>query len=326
MASADPIDAVYTWVNGADPGFRAQLERYRNSEGIDEHTLALTRFHDNQELRFSLRSLERYAPWIRRVIIVTNGQVPDWLELGNPRLTLVDHKSIFADCSVLPTFNSRAIEWRLRAIAGLSARFLYFNDDFFLGRALSRDDLVTAAGGKRIFLEPLNIPSMARCSHNTERADAFTCALLDARFGARAVRKKIAHVPYLWDRNLLGEVENIWAEKIALATTHRFRHPQDVSVQVLHDYYSLEAPARRVSSETIEVGAQPSPLYAFVALFNPIRVARLLTGLARIRPKFFCLNDDMNHGSRVGNWMVRVIVRSFLLRYFPGASSFEKRA
>jgi hypothetical protein len=31
------------------------------------------RFRDNDELRFSLRSLERRAPWIRNVFIVTNG-------------------------------------------------------------------------------------------------------------------------------------------------------------------------------------------------------------------------------------------------------------
>ena len=324
MDSTAPIDAVYTWVNGADPAFRAQLERYRDSNATDRHTHAPTRFWDNQELRFSLRSIERYAPWIRHVFVVTNGQVPDWLDLGNPRLTLLDHKAIFPDCSVLPIFNSRAIEWRLRAIEGLSTQFLYFNDDFFLGRALAREDLMTRAGGKRIFLEPLEIPSMVRCMHNTDRADAFTCALLDARFGASAARKKIAHVPYLWDQNILREVENIWGEKITRMSTHRFRHPEDVSVQVLHDYYSLQAPAWRNSSEMVEVEEHPSPLYAFVALFNPKRVVKLLSKLAQMRPKFFCLNDDMDHGSRVGNWMVRALVRAFLLRYFPGASSFEK--
>ena len=38
-------------------------------------------FLDFDQLRFSLRSIEQYAPWIRHVFIVTNGQVPDWLNL-----------------------------------------------------------------------------------------------------------------------------------------------------------------------------------------------------------------------------------------------------
>jgi UDP-N-acetylglucosamine-lysosomal-enzyme len=37
------------------------------------------RFRDSNELRFSLRSLERFAPWVRRVFLVTDNQIPKWL-------------------------------------------------------------------------------------------------------------------------------------------------------------------------------------------------------------------------------------------------------
>ena len=49
-----------------------------------------------QELRYSLRSLEMFAPWIRHVYIVTNGQIPYWLNLDNPRLTLITHQVSYA--------------------------------------------------------------------------------------------------------------------------------------------------------------------------------------------------------------------------------------
>ena len=39
--------------------------------------------------RYSLRSIEKYAPWVRKVFIVTNGQIPNWLNLDNPRLHIV---------------------------------------------------------------------------------------------------------------------------------------------------------------------------------------------------------------------------------------------
>ena len=54
--------------------------------------LAASRFEDNEELRYSLRSLEQYAPWVRRIFIVTNGQIPYWLNLDNPRVSIVTHE------------------------------------------------------------------------------------------------------------------------------------------------------------------------------------------------------------------------------------------
>jgi hypothetical protein len=130
----EPIDAVYTWVDGSDAKFQEQLRRFRKLEGCDNpESIRENRFHDNQELRFSLRSLERYAPWVRKVYLVTDGQLPHWLDPFHPRLTLVSGKQLFPHAEWLPTFNSHAIEWQLSRIPGLSRRFLYFNDDMFLG-------------------------------------------------------------------------------------------------------------------------------------------------------------------------------------------------
>lgn len=45
-----------------------------------------------QELRYSLRSIEKFAPWIRHVFVVTNGQIPYWLNLDCPRISIVTHE------------------------------------------------------------------------------------------------------------------------------------------------------------------------------------------------------------------------------------------
>lgn len=45
-----------------------------------------------QELRYSLRSLEKHAPWVQHVYIITNGQIPYWLNLDNPWVTIVTHE------------------------------------------------------------------------------------------------------------------------------------------------------------------------------------------------------------------------------------------
>ncbi|KAF0294176.1 N-acetylglucosamine-1-phosphotransferase subunits alpha/beta [Amphibalanus amphitrite] len=104
------------------------------------------------ELRYSLRSLERHAPWIRRVFLVTNGQIPDWLTLDNPKLTLVTHEEIFPDHDHLPTFSSPAIEAHIHRIPGLSEHFLYFNDDVLLGQPVWPEDFLVPGGGYKVFL------------------------------------------------------------------------------------------------------------------------------------------------------------------------------
>ena len=52
---------------------------------VEKEASSLRRFTDWDELKYSLRSLEKYAPWVRHVYIVTNGQIPSWLDMENSR-------------------------------------------------------------------------------------------------------------------------------------------------------------------------------------------------------------------------------------------------
>ncbi|KAI4487528.1 hypothetical protein M0804_005677 [Polistes exclamans] len=144
-----PIDVVYTWVNGSDPHFLKSLQKHIP---ITDSNTVSSRFSDKDELRYSLRSLEMYAPWVRHVYIVTNGQIPSWLDMDNPRMTLVTHDDIFLDKSHLPTFSSPAIESHIHRIPGISDKFLYFNDDVMLGAEVWPEDFITQAGGQKVYL------------------------------------------------------------------------------------------------------------------------------------------------------------------------------
>ncbi|EFN86605.1 N-acetylglucosamine-1-phosphotransferase subunits alpha/beta, partial [Harpegnathos saltator] len=131
-------------VNGSHPLF---LESLRRHVPVVDLSAAASRFNDKDELRYSLRSLEMYAPWVRHVYIVTNGQIPSWLDMDNPRVTLVTHEDIFPNKSDLPTFSSPAIESHIHRIPGISDKFLYFNDDVMLGAEIWPEDFITQAGG-----------------------------------------------------------------------------------------------------------------------------------------------------------------------------------
>ncbi|XP_076815402.1 N-acetylglucosamine-1-phosphotransferase subunits alpha/beta-like isoform X2 [Clavelina lepadiformis] len=117
-----------------------------------EDVISKSRFEDNEELRYSLRSVEKYAPWVRHIFIVTNGQIPYWLNMDSPYITLVTHEDIFVNKSHLPTFSSPAIEAHLHRIPGLADKFIYFNDDVMFGKEVWPDDFYTHSSGQKVYL------------------------------------------------------------------------------------------------------------------------------------------------------------------------------
>lgn len=153
-AQIEQVDVVYTWVNGSDPKFVAELRRYlnNNKNASSEKDVSEQRFSDKYELKFSLRSLEKYAPWIRHVFIVTNGQIPYWLDLDYEKVSVVSHRDLFVDSYDLPSFSSPAIESHLHRIPGLSKRFVYFNDDVFLGAPTYLEDFMSESRGLLVYM------------------------------------------------------------------------------------------------------------------------------------------------------------------------------
>ncbi len=128
-----PVDLVILWVNGNDPAFVLKRNEWASRLGM--HVSAAC-FVQTDELKYVLRSAEKFLPWITRIVLVTNGQkLPDWLETNHYRLKILTHKEfMLADC--LPTFNSCAIETGCVLWRGLAEHFLMANDDTFIFRPL----------------------------------------------------------------------------------------------------------------------------------------------------------------------------------------------
>src|SRR5690606_34829486 len=68
------IDLVYLWVDGSDPNWQAKKRRFTGGLSDNSETNNKGRYVNNDELRYALRSAEKYAPWIRRIFIVTDDQ------------------------------------------------------------------------------------------------------------------------------------------------------------------------------------------------------------------------------------------------------------
>ena len=128
----EQIDFVVTWLDSSDPTWQKQYELYKNTKGDKGEG----RFRDMNFFQYWFRAVEKYAPWVHKVYLITNGKFPDWINRNNPKLVLVKHEDyIPKDC--LPTFNSCAIELHMHRIKGLSEHYVYFNDDMLLNGPIS---------------------------------------------------------------------------------------------------------------------------------------------------------------------------------------------
>lgn len=125
----EKIDFVMIWVDGNDPEWQKEYNRYSGKNGLDENSTV--RYRDWDLLKYWFRGVEKFAPWVNRVHFVTCGQKPEWLNPNAPKLNLVSH-SDYMPAEHLPTFSSHPIEINLHRIDNLADKFVYFNDDCFI--------------------------------------------------------------------------------------------------------------------------------------------------------------------------------------------------
>ena len=308
-----PVDAVYTWVDGSDPAWQA-----RRAAAAPEHTGPQTandsRYVANDELRHSLRSVHAYAPWLRRIFIVTDDQVPGWLDTADDRVTVVSHREIFGTDGVLPTFNSQAIESRLHHIPGLAEHFLYLNDDVFFARPTTPEMFFTSGGLTRFFPSPGALMGSGERTGDdlpVNAAGKNTRTLIERTFGVRVTRK-MRHTPHPCRRSVLAELAERFPAEVAATARHQFRHPEDVALPSSLVHFWAWLTGRGV----------PSPIgYHYLDLAEPetpIRLAKLL----RLRNvDVFCLNDtDADEATAAEQ---AALLREFLPAYFPVRSPYE---
>lgn len=310
-AVTEPIDLVYTWVDGADPAWLARRARRQADQGMSPDAAVASRFESHDELRYSLRSVEMYASWVRHVYLVTDAQIPAWLDVGNPKLTVVDHRDLFFE-EELPVFNSHAIESRLHRIEGLSELFLYLNDDMLFGRRVRPELFFTSGGLVKYFTSPARIdPAPPRPNDlSVSSAGKNNRALLEAALG-RTLTAKLKHTPYAHRRSLLVELEERFPEIFAANVAARFRTHGDHSI-----VSSLAQRYGAVTGRSVEGRIR----YNYADISRP-DIKQLLARWTRARSfDVFCLNDAANHEMSEAKV---AIVEDFLSGYFPLRSEFE---
>lgn len=306
-----PIDLVYTWVDGNDSEWRKRHDEIAGITGRDNDCKG--RYSDNDELKYSLRSIEKYAPWINKIYIVTDNQIPAWLDTSNPKIRIVDHTEIMPPES-LPCFNSQIIEHCIANIPSLSEHFIYANDDMFINRPALPSDFFDTDGYPiiRMNRRPLRKVSqflkvyiLRKPLNSYLKAIRNAAELVKSRYG-KYYGCKTHHNIDAYCKSECLHVREVFRKEIDRTMTNHLRSDNDIQ-RIIYSYVPLaekEGHLKYVGHETSCRLQIHRPRYHRVLKQNPM---------------FFCVNDS-EHAQDAH----RAMAKEFLEMRFPEKSQFEK--
>ncbi|CAQ01434.1 stealth family protein [Clavibacter sepedonicus] len=307
------IDMVFSWVDGNDPEFQKRRAERMKDVVVGEGDDSEARFRQIDELKYALRSVYLFAPWVRRIFIVTDSPKPSWLA-DHPAVTFVRSEEFFTDPAALPTHNSQAVESQLQHIPGLSEHFLYSNDDMFFGRPV-QPGMFFSPGGITKFIEAATRIGLG--DNDSDRSGFENSArvnrrLLMERFG-RLITRHLEHAATPLRKSVLLELEQEFAEDFHRTQLSRFRSSTDISVTNSLYHYYAQMTARAVQQENAKV--------AYVDTTSRAGLDMLPGLLKRRSQDFFCLNDGSFPEVPAEERQERV--QDFLERYYGIPAPWE---
>ena len=309
------IDIVYLWVDGNDSKWQTKRNTFIGKTNESAPNDCKGRYANNDELKYSLRSIEMYAPWIRKIFIVTDEQTPEWLNTDNPKIKIVDHKEIMpVEC--LPCFNSCIIEHYIYRIEGLSEYFLLANDDMFINKETSYSDFFNANGFPIIRLNRKPFRKIRwywrenirkNPLKNYSKTIANVSKLIEDNYGIYYSGLPHHNIDAYCKSSNKQIVEETFSQKFLANRSHHTRNDNDIQ-RIIFSYI----PLAEKRGELKYVTGKESMLVR-------IHKKKDYNKLTKNNPIFFCMND-----SEYAQDSDRIAAKDFLEKRFPIKSSFEK--
>lgn len=308
------IDLVYLWVNGNDPKWQEKRNACIGKPIEKSGVNCEGRYADNDELKYSLRSIEKYAPWINNIFIVTDNQTPSWLNTENPRVKIVDHTEIMPpEC--LPCFNSALIEHFLYKIPGLSEHFLYSNDDMYVNGPVTpstffaKDGFPIVRFNRRPFRKlvlKFNEKILGKHLSNYIVTIRNSAELVEKKYGTYYSGKTHHNIDsYL--KSDYKYTNEIFKNEIEATYSNHVRSANDIQRNI----YSYVALAEK-HAHLLYVTQRTSFRFH-------IHKDKYYSKFERYNPLLFCMND-----SEYATDEHRLKAKAFLEKRFPEKSQFEK--
>jgi len=218
------IDLVYLYVNGSDK----ELEKKRNiylKKYNNFYKPPSIRYLDIGELNYSIKTALKFIPWINKIYIITDNQIPviDTELLNNKKIKIIDHTEIIPN-EYLPTFSSHMIESFIHNIPNLSEIFLCNNDDFFFFDYINENDIYKIIDGKI----KLKILYHNFCPRNSEYEQNLLKKI--------GINKPIYnHLTRIFRKSTLKYIEENYKDDLHKSRLHKFR----CSEQLKYIFFSM---------------------------------------------------------------------------------------
>ena len=339
----ESIDFVVLWVDGADKKWQEEKAKYQYLATGKKVDISVNRYRDWGVMPYWFRSIEKCAPWVRKVHFVTCGQRPEWLNTDCPKLNCVNH-SDYIPAEKLPVFNANPIEIALHRIEGISDKFVFLNDDMFLLNPIKpsfffKGDLPVQYAA----LHPI-VPQGLHANSIMTHLIANSVTIINKYFDCKSqIRKnwkkwflpnkvglKTALLNVLYSQHsafigfgnahlpvpmLKKTLEDVWSKEPEIMEQtlgSRFRTITDVS-QYLFRYWDLASG-----------NFYPTSLKNLGKKFNLGLDAPVFRAIENHSHNMICLQDDAEYESEdVFNQVKTRLIKAFEVA-FPEKSSFEK--
>lgn len=306
------IDIVYTWVDGSDLKWLAKKQKLQNqlvenNFQLESFSTVNGRFRDNQELKYSLRSLESFFPEHGNIFIVTDHQIPSYL--NSEKINFIFHDTIM---DRLPTFSSKKIESNLFKIPNLSEQFLYFNDDVFLGPKFSLYDygyydtsFILYEESNQFFkkeshINAINISKKFLLKKYPQKRHIFS-------------KKALSHSPKFVHKSLFQEFVNEFPNIYELCQQEIFRESHIPSLLSDSYYRWLELKNLGLKKKL------HSKYYQTKTTIQEQKILELVKDFSNLN--YFCINDTSDNDDNDYNF---IILKEILEYLFPKKSRYEK--
>lgn len=127
MYLGEKVDLIITYVNYKDKNWQKDYEEVARTR---VNPAMMERFRSFGTLRYLLRGVDKFMPYVDRVILIVSkrSQLPHWLNEENVKVVL--HED-YIPAIKLPTFNSCTIETYFYRLKDLNPYVIYTNDDIY---------------------------------------------------------------------------------------------------------------------------------------------------------------------------------------------------
>lgn len=293
------MDIVITYVNGLDPVWQRDYEKYTNQPVLEK------RFRDWGTLRYLFRGIAENMPFIRKVHLVVSheSQVPEWVNRDEVHIVL--HKDIIPE-EYLPTFNCNPIEMHLHRIADLDEEYLYFNDDMFPMRKCSPDDFFR--NGKGVLGVSRHLLAWDMFKRICRNSDRLARKALGLNPTLLFLRPQHICSPMLKSvcEELYGKVES----EIIKTTRERVRNGENLNQYLFLDYMYLKG---------LLINKRHSKKHFSVGIVSGDKLHNFITKPSH---KLVCVNDVQLSEERYTE-LRKTLLEAFDIR-FPQKSKYER--